>query len=75
MSGDSAHPGTQRDDLAVEGEGYARALLDRIGAGTAGPDELAALMQFLSSGPMLHAACALLTLALQKACRPREAPR
>lgn len=64
-------PGTDRAagavDLHYEGEGYARALLDRIGAGTASPDDLAMLMQFLHSGPVLHGACALLFLTLRLA--------
>lgn len=58
------------DDLTAQGEGYARALLDRIGAGTSSPDELAGLMQFLHSGPMLHGACAALFLALRSVLRP-----
>lgn len=67
------HPDTDGPpaaDLAQQGEGYARALLDRIGAGVAGPDELAHLMQFLHSGPMLHAACAVLVMALRPVLRP-----
>lgn len=64
---DAAPPELRPADLAAEGEGYARNLLDRIGAGTSGPDELATLMQFLHSGPMLHAACAVLMLALRSA--------
>lgn len=73
------HPGTERvpaglqpADLEAEGEGYARDLLDRIAAGTSGPEELATLMQFLHSGPMLHAACAVLVLALRPALQAQH---
>ena len=62
--------GPHADALAADGQGYARALLDRIFEGTAGPDELATLMQFVHAGPMLHAACAMLVLALRSAVRP-----
>lgn len=62
---DAAPAEAPGDDLAAQGESYARALLDRIGAGASSPDELAGLMQFLHSGPMLHAACAVLFLALR----------
>jgi hypothetical protein len=50
-----------------EGAIYARALLERIGAGTSSPGELAALMQLLHSGAILHGACAVLFLALAAA--------
>lgn len=66
---DAAAAEAHGDDLRAEGEGYARALLDRIGAGASSPDELAGLMQFLNSGPMLHAACAVLFLALRSVVR------
>jgi hypothetical protein len=71
------HPGTDAaaaeapgDDLLAQGEGYARALLDRIGAGASSPDELADLLQFLHAGPMLHAAYAVIFLALRSVVRP-----
>lgn len=63
------------DDLRAEGEGYAWALLDRIGTGTSCPEDLAAVMQLMHSGPMLHGACAVLFLALRLALgnRPQGA--
>lgn len=63
--------------LSAESAGYARALLDRIGAGASSPDDLAALLQFLHSGPMLHGACAVLFLAMRLVagrCMPRATP-
>jgi hypothetical protein len=47
-----------------DGATYARALLERIGAGTSSPAELATLMQFLHSGSLLHGACAVIFYAL-----------
>lgn len=47
-----------------EGAAYARALVDRIGAGASSPAELATLMQFLHSGSLLHGACAVIFCAL-----------
>lgn len=38
----------------AEGADYARALLERIGAGTSSPEDLASLLQFLHSGDVLH---------------------
>lgn len=55
-----------RDDLG-EGADYARALLDRIGAGTSSPDDLATLLQFLHSGSMLHGAAVVIFEALRRA--------
>lgn len=76
------HPRTDRGaaaaaaaDLCNEGESYAQALLDRIGAGASSPDDLAALMQFLHSGPMLHGACAVLFLTLRLATVNRQATK
>ena len=56
-SSDSPH-----DD---EGADYARALLERIGAGTSSPHELASLLQFLHSGSMLHGAAVVIFEALR----------
>jgi len=52
------------DSADAEGAAFARALLERIGAGVSSPAELASLMQFLHSGPMLHGACAAIYAAL-----------
>jgi len=60
---------TPADDAAVqaaEGASYARPFLDRIAAGMATPGELATLMQFLQSGPMLEGACAVILSALAR---------
>jgi len=51
-------------DSEGEGATFAHALLERIGAGASSPAELASLMQFLHSGPMLHGACAAIYAAL-----------
>ena len=53
----------------AEGAGYARALLDRIGAGTSNPDDLAALMQALHSGALLHGFAAVIFDALRRVAR------
>lgn len=64
------HPGTEAParpvahDAGDEGAAYARALLDRIGAGMAHPDDLATLLQFLHSGDLLHGACLVCYTAL-----------
>lgn len=50
--------------LAIEGEEYARAYLDRVRAGMAQPDDLAALMAFLTD-EMLHGACRVIEKALR----------
>jgi hypothetical protein len=50
-----------------EGADYARALLDRIGAGTSSPEELASLLQFLHSGSLLHGAAVVIFEALRRA--------
>lgn len=52
---------------ADEGADYARALLDRIGAGTSSPDDLASLLQFLHSGSLLHGAAVVFFEALRGA--------
>lgn len=57
------------DGARAEGAADGRALLERIGAGTSSPDELATLMQFLHSGSLLHGACAVLFLALASTAR------
>lgn len=73
------HPGTEAQarplapDAGDEGAAYARALLDRIGAGLAHPDDLADLMQFLHSGSMLHGACLVLFSALSVGMGARAA--
>lgn len=50
--------------LTIEGEEYARAYLDRLRAGMAQPDDLAALMAFLTD-EMLHGACRVIEKALR----------
>jgi len=73
-------PGTEApalpvaDDDADEGAAYARALLDRIGAGVAHPDDLATLMQFLHSGALLHGACVVIFAALSAGTGERLTP-
>ena len=56
----------ERALLAIEGESYARAYLDRLNAGTAQPGELSALLTFLGA-EMMHGACRALEKALQGA--------
>jgi hypothetical protein len=58
---------------ADEGADYARALLERIGAGVSSPDDLAAVMQLLHSGTMLHGACVVIFEALRTALAARSA--
>jgi len=73
------HPGTEAParpvahDAGGEGGAYARALLDRIGAGVAHPDGLANLMQFLHSGALLHGACVVIFAALTESTGARAA--
>ena len=73
------HPGTEAQarplapDAGDEGAAYAHALLERIGAGRAHPDDVADLMQFLHSGPMLHGACLVLFAALSVGIGARAA--
>ena len=73
------HPGTEAQarplapDEGDEGAAYARALLDRISAGVAHPDDLADLMQFLHSGSLLHGACLVLFAALSVGIGARAA--
>ena len=71
------HPGTDETTGAqAEGGDYARALLDRIGAGVTKPEDLATLMQFLHSGALLHGFAVVLHEALRLALqRPIERPR
>jgi len=54
-------------DQAIEGEQHARAYLDRLNAGMAQPDELAALMTYLR-GELVQGACR----AVEKALRGRR---
>jgi hypothetical protein len=51
---------------AEEGASYGRALLERIAAGAAGADDLAAVLGFMHSGSMLHGCCAVLYHALRQ---------
>lgn len=60
-------------DAGAEGAAYARALLARIGAGVAHPDDLATLMQFLHSGALLHGACLVIFAALAAGTGARPA--
>lgn len=69
-------PGTERPEAGAdaaheEGAAYARALLDRIGAGTSSAADLAALVQFLRGGPLLHGACVVVFGALAAGMRSR----
>jgi hypothetical protein len=61
------------DPHADEGADYARALSDRIAAGTASPEKLASLMQFLHSGSLLHGAAVVIFEARRSAAMPRPA--
>lgn len=68
------HPDTEArpaelsaDALASEGTGYALALLERIGRGVSNPDDLAAVVQFMHSGPMLQGCSLVLFAALRHA--------
>lgn len=72
---DEAGAAPDAEALAGEGASYARSFLDRIGKGAASPDELAALMQFLHSGAMLHGACAVIVAALHRAAHTIGGPR
>ena len=49
---------------AIDGESQARAYLDRLQADMAQPDELAALLAYLS-GETLHGACRVIEKALE----------
>jgi hypothetical protein len=64
-----AAPGAAAAAEAREGAEYARAFLSRVAAGLGDPLDLAALVGFLHSGPMLHGGCAVLFEALRHACR------
>lgn len=59
---------------ADEGADYARALLERIGAGTSSPDDLASLLQFLHSGSLLDGAAVVIFEALRRAVPTTPAP-
>ncbi len=54
----------EQASLATEGEEYAQAYLDRLGAGVATPGELAVILAFLN-GEMLHGACRLIEKTLK----------
>ena len=54
----------QQAACIIEGEGYARAWLERLQGGTAQPGELAVILSFLT-GEMLHGACRLIEKALE----------
>ena len=78
MSGQPVAPAVDRPAHAPctegdEGAAYARALLDRIGAGADSPDDLATLLQFLHSGALLHCACLVLFAALSVGAGARAA--
>lgn len=60
-----AAPGAAEAAEAREGAEYARAFLSRVAAGLGDPLDLAALVGFLHSGPMLHGGCAVLFEALR----------
>jgi hypothetical protein len=60
-------PGNSSTDLSIEGEGYARAWLERLLAGLSDPGDLALTLRFLD-GPMLDGACRVIEAAL-KGCR------
>ena len=63
---DSPEPSASADSADIaEGAEYGRALLARIAAGMGEPCELAALVQFLHSGPMLHGGCVVIFDALR----------
>lgn len=57
----------------AEGAAYARALLDRIGAGTSTPDDLAGLLQFMGRGALLHGFAAVIFEALRRAATQQPA--
>ena len=50
-------------ESAAEGERYAAAYIDRLGAGQANPEQLAVLVEYLR-GEMLRAFCAVIHRAL-----------
>lgn len=50
--------------LTIEGEAYAAAYLNRVGAGIAQPGDLAVILAFLH-GEMLNGACRLIEKALE----------
>lgn len=74
MSPDTERFAGGADGANAEGAAFARGLLDRIGAGTSSPADLASLMQFLHSGSLLHGACAVLFHALAAGLRSRPKP-
>lgn len=69
QGGDAATHASQ-----AEGADYARALLERIGAGTSSPADLAGLMQFLHSGALLHGFAAVIFDALRRVLRAASKP-
>ena len=66
MSPGTDHPAAPDAD-AVEGQGYALALVARIHAGTSTPEDMANTLGFLAPGSMLHAGLAVLLLAIRGA--------
>ncbi len=65
--GAAQHLRSDAQRARVEGGDYARALLERVGAGTSSADDLANLMQFLRSGDLLHGFALVLFEALRHA--------
>lgn len=66
-SHDSHAPGaTDQALLTLDGQDYARQYMARLRAGSARPGELAMLIAFLHSGPMLEGACRALEKALKE---------
>jgi len=69
--GTDAQPAGEGDNDATEGAAYAHSLLARIRTGVAEPADLAILLEFLASGSMLHAACAVIFAAIRAATTGR----
>lgn len=65
LASDEGHgaPLVEQAMLAIEGEDYARAYLDRLSAGNAAPGELAVILGFLRT-EMLRGACRVIEKAL-----------
>jgi hypothetical protein len=66
-------PSVENDEAEREGADFARALLDRIGAGTSSPADLASVLQFLHSGTLLHGGAVVIFEALRRALAQRPA--
>jgi hypothetical protein len=59
----------ERAELAIDGEEYAVALLDRCKSGAAPQDDLASTVEFLGRGEMFRAFCR----RIQKQCEASNA--